>query len=302
MMKTPLTNTIANSTVTSPLCSTFDSEQVSISDIILVTNNTRSTMSSPSASVASSSVASAGTVSSASDAGGTTAPGGSTVPSSTVVAANVPPTIAELVSDEEEGKEESPQEKTLRENFNRLAFGEGSKGKDKTVQMDEEKMNYLIGLMEKWNQPNLAKRRKFRKENYKNGPNYGKVYEVKTVILPNGTPEKQLHRIPKTGAKKNIGRGTLCIPISRTFDLLKSLHSRNNHFKSNPLHQEVKKTVINVTKDMCRIFVRLCAVCNTQNPKIKALRGADNPIDSDRYRDRFQVDLIDMRSKPAKNP
>lgn len=51
----------------------------------------------------------------------------------------------------------------------------------------------------------------------------------------------------------------------------------------------------------CHEFVRLCPVCVKQQPNIGKQKGAEKPIILEKFRNQFQVDLIDMRTKPAKN-
>ena len=46
---------------------------------------------------------------------------------------------------------------------------------------------------------------------------------------------------------------------------------------------------------MVRVFYQTCSVCMEKNPIIKASKGARKPILPHAWRDRFQVDLIDMR-------
>jgi hypothetical protein len=45
-------------------------------------------------------------------------------------------------------------------------------------------------------------------------------------------------------------------------------------------------------------FIKACSVCVRRNMSRKTLPGAKKPIRSTSFRDRFQVDLIDMRSNP----
>ena len=43
--------------------------------------------------------------------------------------------------------------------------------------------------------------------------------------------------------------------------------------------------------------MRLCPVCNQQQPKVPRMAGAIKPITYLSFRDCFQVDLIDMRCR-----
>ena len=91
------------------------------------------------------------------------------------------------------------------------------------------------------------------------------------------------------------------LPQSQTFDAIYDAHSSVGHLKAGPTHKEVQKKYANVTLDQCKKFVLLCPVCNSENPVIQPKQGAKQPITSQQFRDRFQIDLIDMRKRRKKN-
>ena len=68
--------------------------------------------------------------------------------------------------------------------------------------------------------------------------------------------------------------------------------------KSGSLHVALKESFHNISYDLCKQFCDLCPVCNQEQPKTKPHKGAIKAIQSDSFRDRFQVDLCDYRNDP----
>jgi hypothetical protein len=60
----------------------------------------------------------------------------------------------------------------------------------------------------------------------------------------------------------------------------------------------VKENFYSISQAMVTKFIKACSVCVRRNMSRKTLPGAKKPICSTSFRDRFQVDLIDMRSNP----
>ena len=79
------------------------------------------------------------------------------------------------------------------------------------------------------------------------------------------------------------------------------MHKSAGHKKRAATWNECRKKYYNVTQELVNAYIDLCPVCNQQQPIIQARRGAAKPIVSHQFRDRFQVDLIDMRTKRKKN-
>jgi hypothetical protein len=48
--------------------------------------------------------------------------------------------------------------------------------------------------------------------------------------------------------------------------------------------------------ELCKSFIADCFVCHERHPNVPARKGAKKPILSSEFRDRFQVDLIDMHT------
>jgi hypothetical protein len=55
------------------------------------------------------------------------------------------------------------------------------------------------------------------------------------------------------------------------------------------------------TYDLCKIYCENCYICHEKTPVIEPRKGAKKPIISSEFRDRFQVDLIDMRTMRKKD-
>ena len=79
------------------------------------------------------------------------------------------------------------------------------------------------------------------------------------------------------------------------FDIIHKAHSRQGHLK-------VDKTLANCTifysptYKLFKLFIADCFVCHERHPNVPARKGAKKPILSSEFRDRFQVDLIDMQA------
>mgnify|MGYP006151331581 CR=1 FL=1 len=58
---------------------------------------------------------------------------------------------------------------------------------------------------------------------------------------------------------------------------------------------------VTMSHRLVKTFIESCFHCHQKQPSIKPLKGAKKPIVSSEFRDRFQVDLIDMRKKMKKN-
>jgi hypothetical protein len=50
------------------------------------------------------------------------------------------------------------------------------------------------------------------------------------------------------------------------------------------------------TYELCKLFIADCFVCHEKHPSVPATKGAKKPILPSKFRDRIQVDLIDMRA------
>ena len=119
---------------------------------------------------------------------------------------------------------------------------------------------------------------------------------MKTIEGPSGQNIIQLHRIDT----KRKNKGTLVLANSQIFDAIRSIHEVG-HDKGPTLHAKLQAAYYNVTARQCDAYVKLCFQCQSDQPKIAPLKGAEKPIYSAQFRDRLQVDLIDMNNHPAIN-
>lgn len=62
----------------------------------------------------------------------------------------------------------------------------------------------------------------------------------------------------------------------------------------------VDQALVDISEQIVKAYCDTCCVCSESNPQNKQpKKGAKKPIESSQYRDRFQGDLIDMRSNPG---
>jgi hypothetical protein len=94
---------------------------------------------------------------------------------------------------------------------------------------------------------------------------------------------------------KHKKSGGVVLHMLDIFDIIHEAHSRQGHLK-------VHKTLANCTMfysptyELCKLFIKDCSICHKRHPKVLARKGAKKPILSSEFRNRFQVDLIDMRT------
>ena len=138
---------------------------------------------------------------------------------------------------------------------------------------------------------------KFRNEN-KIGHKHRKKYHLEDVSLPNGVSRTVLRRIEKEG---KVGR----IVVSResVFDAIDEWHrTGNGHMGQERTWTACKEKYFNCTQQLVRLYCELCPECGHKNPVVRPQRGSRKPIRSKTFRERFQVDLIDMRKLRKRDP
>ncbi len=157
-----------------------------------------------------------------------------------------------------------------------------------------EQYKYIIKILKNWGDdafikdasptdPEANKFRAYRKENYL-GYNYVKQYAIEEAKTLDGKSKTIL---------KHKKSGGIVLHMLDIFDVIHEAHSRQGHLK-------VEKTLANCgmfhspTHELCKIFIQNCFICHEGHPKRLAMKGAKKPILSLEFRDRFQVDLIDM--------
>ena len=114
-----------------------------------------------------------------------------------------------------------------------------------------------------------------------------------------GTPIKRLHRIERNVDDPNNYR--LCLSQLHIFDVIDEIHRANGHFGQERTYTALADKYYNVTQALVKIYCSTCLHCNASQPVIAPQKGAKKPILSHEFRDRFQVDLVDMRKKKRRN-
>lgn len=114
--------------------------------------------------------------------------------------------------------------------------------------------------------------------------------------LPDGTTVRRVRRI-----EKNRDQGRLVIPQLRVFDAIDEYHRSNGHLGQERTYTAVSAKYYSVTQDLAKIYCETCRQCSEKQPVIAPQKGAKKPILSNAFRDRFQVDLVDMSKKQKRN-
>jgi hypothetical protein len=96
------------------------------------------------------------------------------------------------------------------------------------------------------------------------------------------------YRHATTGKKKRV------VNIEQVFDVIHTYHGKVGHQGIMTTHLSIADAYYNITRREVNLFVKLCPICNEKQPKVKPFKGAAKPIESYRFRDRFQVcNLLD---------
>ena len=140
--------------------------------------------------------------------------------------------------------------------------------------------------------PRVFEIRRFRKENEANGYNYNSHFKLVHTENSDGTPRTIL--IHKKSNK-------IVLQMLDVFDVFLSAHSVLGHMKTERTLGALKPQYYSATEDLVKLFVSDCSVCHQKNSGIQKKKGARKPIISSEFRDRFQVDLIDMRTIRRRN-
>jgi hypothetical protein len=193
--------------------------------------------------------------------------------------------------------------------FNARAFGmlsdDGTfpRQANSSSQLNSEQYQGYINILQNWGDPeekNLTPELKqFRSApGHHIGYHLVKKYEVVAVpSLDGGTERLELRKLDV-----KAGKGNRVAPMHAIFDAIHEEHvAGGDHGAPNPTHLRLQKKYCNITLKQCQQFSALCPVCNRQNPRIAPKKGAKTPIMSEQFRDRFQVDLIDMSANPQDN-
>ena len=88
---------------------------------------------------------------------------------------------------------------------------------------------------------------------------------------------------------------------TKVFNCINEVHTSVGHKKAGATHMEASKKYWNISREQVQSFIALCPVCIQEQPRVRKSKGATKPITSNNFRDCFQVDLIDMRTRKKKN-
>ena len=122
-------------------------------------------------------------------------------------------------------------------------------------------------------------------------------YKVEEYTEPSTSiQKKRLIRIGKKGA------GRIAVPMHHVFDYIADSHMRKTgHAGRDNTYGILKEKCSNISQEQVQLFIKTCPACRRKNFQPKKLPGANKPILSWNFRDRFQVDLIDKRANPQRD-
>ena len=126
------------------------------------------------------------------------------------------------------------------------------------------------------------------------GYSYKDQYKVHECELM-GESSYWLERLTTTNPSN---RKNMVVGAEDFYDCISEAHQQVNHKKSASTYNFLKQTYYGITEEDCKNFIALCPTCVTKQRKTKKVKGASTPIRSYQFRDRFQIDLIDMTSDP----
>ena len=162
-----------------------------------------------------------------------------------------------------------------------------------------DEYHYMIDLLLKWgndkdiNQsifdrdPKMVALRKFRKENHGKGYHIAKHYRVDTMLNRDGSTRHVL-------IHKSCDR--IVSSMLDVYDVIWDFHSRIGHMAQDKTVDAASETHYSVTQELVKLWIQDCPICLEKQPSNVVHVGAKKPIISSNFRDRFQVDLIDMRT------
>jgi hypothetical protein len=124
------------------------------------------------------------------------------------------------------------------------------------------------------------------------GYNYLKYLSIEESKSLDGSPKKIL-------IHKNTGG--IVVHMLAIFDVIHEVHCRLGHLAVDKTLAATKPVFYSPTYELCKISCKNCYVCMEKQPTVPPRKGAKKPIISSEFCDRFQVDLIDMRTMRKKD-
>lgn len=138
------------------------------------------------------------------------------------------------------------------------------------------------------------------KEN-KPGAKWRNQYHVEDVPLPDNTTRLVIRRFELCKETKISKPGRIIVCQKDAFDMINEHHRASTHLGQEATYNAANIKYYNLTQRMVIKFCQTCPTCLEDNPIIPPTVGAAKPILSYAWRDRFQVDLIDMRKLAREN-
>jgi hypothetical protein len=165
-----------------------------------------------------------------------------------------------------------------------------------------EKYKDMIHVMSNWGDTAYLKEasfddtvaneiRKFRKSN-PSGYNYVRDFQIEVAETLDESQRLIL---------KHKKSGGIVSHMLNIFDIIHEAHSKQGHLKAEKTLANMQPMHYSPTLEMCKLFCLDCFVCHERHPIVPPTKGAKKPILSSEFRDRIQVDLIDMRAMRKKD-
>ena len=85
------------------------------------------------------------------------------------------------------------------------------------------------------------------------------------------------------------------------FDVIHEAHCRLGHLAVDKTLAATKPVHYSPMYELCKIYCENCYACMEKQPTVPPRKGAKKPMISSEFCDRFQVDLIDMRTMRKKD-
>ena len=199
--------------------------------------------------------------------------------------------------------------------FNERAFGIDTNGnsldnrtvKNNVIHLTQEQWTTIVEVLSKWKTKEEASElspedaetfSQLKKKYYQDWYRWHRKYVVSVGELPDGSQVRTLLR-KENG--KDPSSYQLCLPMLKIFDAISECHRAAGHMGQERTHTSAAAKYYNVTQELVKIFCTTCPECQSKQPSTTHTKGAKKPILSERFRDRFQIDLIDMRKKKKQN-
>jgi hypothetical protein len=148
--------------------------------------------------------------------------------------------------------------------------------------------NFLTAAPE--NNSDVVLIRRFWKNN-RQGYNYTKFFEIEETEALDGS-KKIIHKSKNTSG--------IVLHMLDIFNIIKEAHCQQGHLRVDKTFAACKPMFYSPTYELCKIYCEGCYICH-KKPAIEARKGAKKPIILSEFRNRFQVDLIDMRTMRKKD-